>query len=163
MRRALASVVVIGTVPLLIWAGCAVYGVDLLVAGTDGGGGPDTGTDGDAGPLGCAHAVPPSRPSADDPGGADTDIVAAVTLVDFGLDAGASRSFDLDDMCTCPDKESCKPQSGAPKHCDDDAGRDNAGGPLLAKFAALVLHVIENQMLNGEVIRLDGALRMGPR
>jgi hypothetical protein len=40
-------------------------------------------------------------------------------------------------MCTCPDKESCKPQSGAPKHCDDDAGRDNVGGPLLAKFAAL--------------------------
>ena len=31
------------------------------------------------------------------------------------------------------------------------------------EFAALVLHVIENQMLNGEVIRLDGALRMGPR
>lgn len=28
------------------------------------------------------------------------------------------------------------------------------------EFAALVAHVIENQMLNGEVIRLDGALRM---
>lgn len=32
-----------------------------------------------------------------------------------------------------------------------------------AEFAALVRHVIENPMLNGEVIRLDGALRMGPR
>jgi NAD(P)-dependent dehydrogenase (short-subunit alcohol dehydrogenase family) len=31
------------------------------------------------------------------------------------------------------------------------------------EFAALVRHVIENPMLNGEVIRLDGALRMGPR
>jgi NAD(P)-dependent dehydrogenase (short-subunit alcohol dehydrogenase family) len=31
------------------------------------------------------------------------------------------------------------------------------------EFAALVGHIIENEMLNGEVIRLDGALRMGPR
>lgn len=29
------------------------------------------------------------------------------------------------------------------------------------EFAALVLHCIQNPMLNGEVIRLDGALRMG--
>jgi NAD(P)-dependent dehydrogenase (short-subunit alcohol dehydrogenase family) len=32
-----------------------------------------------------------------------------------------------------------------------------------AEFAALVRHVCENPMLNGEVIRLDGALRMPPR
>ena len=31
------------------------------------------------------------------------------------------------------------------------------------EFAALALHIIENQMLNGETIRLDGALRMAPR
>lgn len=31
------------------------------------------------------------------------------------------------------------------------------------EFAALVRHVAENTMLNGEVIRLDGALRMAPR
>jgi len=31
------------------------------------------------------------------------------------------------------------------------------------EFAALVRHIIENDYLNGEVIRLDGALRMGPR
>jgi NAD(P)-dependent dehydrogenase (short-subunit alcohol dehydrogenase family) len=31
------------------------------------------------------------------------------------------------------------------------------------EFAALARHIIENEMLNGEVIRLDGALRMGPR
>jgi NAD(P)-dependent dehydrogenase (short-subunit alcohol dehydrogenase family) len=30
-------------------------------------------------------------------------------------------------------------------------------------FAGLVRHVIENEYLNGETIRLDGALRMGPR
>ena len=31
------------------------------------------------------------------------------------------------------------------------------------EFAALVQHIVENEYLNGEVIRLDGALRMGPR
>jgi NAD(P)-dependent dehydrogenase (short-subunit alcohol dehydrogenase family) len=31
------------------------------------------------------------------------------------------------------------------------------------EYAALVRHIIENPMLNGEVIRLDGALRMAPR
>ena len=30
------------------------------------------------------------------------------------------------------------------------------------EYAALVEHVVENQMLNGEVIRLDGAIRMAP-
>ncbi|EKE43962.1 putative 3-hydroxyacyl-CoA dehydrogenase type II [Oceaniovalibus guishaninsula JLT2003] len=32
-----------------------------------------------------------------------------------------------------------------------------------AEFAALALHVAENPMLNGEVIRLDGAIRLPPR
>ncbi|HEY1805484.1 MAG TPA: 3-hydroxyacyl-CoA dehydrogenase [Terracidiphilus sp.] len=32
-----------------------------------------------------------------------------------------------------------------------------------AEFAALVKHICENTMLNGETIRLDGALRMGPQ
>lgn len=31
------------------------------------------------------------------------------------------------------------------------------------EFAALAAHIIENPMLNGSVIRIDGALRMGPR
>ena len=31
------------------------------------------------------------------------------------------------------------------------------------EYAALAAHVVENAMLNGEVIRLDGALRMPPR
>ena len=31
------------------------------------------------------------------------------------------------------------------------------------EYAALALHIVENTMLNGEVIRLDGALRMPPR
>lgn len=31
------------------------------------------------------------------------------------------------------------------------------------EYAALAQHIIENEMLNGEVIRLDGAIRMAPR
>lgn len=32
-----------------------------------------------------------------------------------------------------------------------------------AEYAALVLHIVGNRMLNGETIRLDGALRMAPK
>ena len=31
------------------------------------------------------------------------------------------------------------------------------------EYAALAKHIIENEMLNGEVIRLDGAIRMSPK
>ena len=31
------------------------------------------------------------------------------------------------------------------------------------EYAALAKHIIENQMLNGEVIRLDGAIRMAAK
>jgi hypothetical protein len=32
-----------------------------------------------------------------------------------------------------------------------------------AEYAALVEHIVLNTMINGETIRLDGALRMAPR
>ena len=31
------------------------------------------------------------------------------------------------------------------------------------EYARLAVHICENEMLNGEVIRLDGAIRMAPR
>jgi NAD(P)-dependent dehydrogenase (short-subunit alcohol dehydrogenase family) len=31
------------------------------------------------------------------------------------------------------------------------------------EFGALAVHIVENAMLNGETIRLDGAIRMAPR
>ena len=31
------------------------------------------------------------------------------------------------------------------------------------EYAALVAHIVENGVLNGETIRLDGAIRMAPR
>jgi NAD(P)-dependent dehydrogenase (short-subunit alcohol dehydrogenase family) len=52
-----------------------------------------------------------------------------------------------------------------------DAARESLGQqvpfpPRLGRpveYAALVKHIIENPMLNGEVIRLDGAIRMAPK
>ena len=32
-----------------------------------------------------------------------------------------------------------------------------------SEYASLVQQIVENPMLNGEVIRLDGAIRMAPR
>ncbi len=32
-----------------------------------------------------------------------------------------------------------------------------------SEYGALVVHIVENPMINGEVIRLDGAIRMAPR
>ena len=32
-----------------------------------------------------------------------------------------------------------------------------------AEYASLVAHIVENAMMNGETIRLDGAIRMGPK
>jgi NAD(P)-dependent dehydrogenase (short-subunit alcohol dehydrogenase family) len=32
-----------------------------------------------------------------------------------------------------------------------------------AEYGALACHIVENTMLNGEVVRLDGALRMPPK
>ncbi|HOY81176.1 MAG TPA: 3-hydroxyacyl-CoA dehydrogenase, partial [Rhodoglobus sp.] len=31
------------------------------------------------------------------------------------------------------------------------------------EYAALALHIVDNAMLNGETIRLDGAIRMAPK
>ena len=32
-----------------------------------------------------------------------------------------------------------------------------------AEFASTAMHIVDNLMLNGETIRLDGAIRMAPR
>ena len=53
-----------------------------------------------------------------------------------------------------------------PQEAREELGRaipfpQRLGDP--AEFAALAVHIAENAMLNGETIRLDGALRMPPR
>ena len=55
---------------------------------------------------------------------------------------------------------------GLPQEVQDSLGAQvpfpsRLGDP--AEYAALVRHIVENPMLNGEVLRLDGALRMAPR
>jgi 3-hydroxyacyl-CoA dehydrogenase/3-hydroxy-2-methylbutyryl-CoA dehydrogenase len=53
-----------------------------------------------------------------------------------------------------------------PEDAREELGRAIPFPPRLgrpAEFAALALHVVENTMLNGETIRLDGALRMPPK
>ncbi|QTL02977.1 3-hydroxyacyl-CoA dehydrogenase [Aquabacter sp. L1I39] len=56
--------------------------------------------------------------------------------------------------------------AGMPQEVQDALGKSVPFPPRLGRppeFAALVRHICENTMLNGEVIRLDGALRMPPR
>jgi NAD(P)-dependent dehydrogenase (short-subunit alcohol dehydrogenase family) len=53
-----------------------------------------------------------------------------------------------------------------PEAARDELGRSIPFPSRLGRpdeFAALALHIVENEMLNGEVIRLDGALRMPPK
>lgn len=56
--------------------------------------------------------------------------------------------------------------SGLPQEAQDSLGAQvphpsRLGKP--AEYAALVSHIVQNQMLNGETIRLDGAIRMAPK
>ncbi len=56
--------------------------------------------------------------------------------------------------------------AGMPQEVQDSLGKSVPFPPRLgrpAEYAALVKHICENDMLNGEIIRLDGALRMGAR
>jgi NAD(P)-dependent dehydrogenase (short-subunit alcohol dehydrogenase family) len=56
--------------------------------------------------------------------------------------------------------------AGMPKPVQEALGASVPFPPRLGRpeeYAALVKHICENTMLNGEVIRLDGALRMAPR
>jgi NAD(P)-dependent dehydrogenase (short-subunit alcohol dehydrogenase family) len=55
---------------------------------------------------------------------------------------------------------------GLPQDVQDSLGAQvpfpsRLGAP--SEYAAMVDHILRNPMLNGEVIRLDGAIRMAPR
>ena len=56
--------------------------------------------------------------------------------------------------------------AGLPQEAQDSLGQQvphpsRLGRP--AEYANLAAHIVENAMLNGETIRLDGAIRMGPK
>jgi len=55
---------------------------------------------------------------------------------------------------------------GMPKDVQEALAKQVPFPPRLGKpadYAALVRHIVENEMLNGEVIRLDGGIRMAPK
>ena len=56
--------------------------------------------------------------------------------------------------------------AGLPQEAQDSLGKQvpfpsRLGRPI--EYAQLARQIIENEMLNGETIRLDGAIRMAPR
>ncbi len=56
--------------------------------------------------------------------------------------------------------------AGLPEAARESLGKQTPFPPRLGKppeYAALARHIVENQMLNGEVIRLDGAIRLAPK
>jgi NAD(P)-dependent dehydrogenase (short-subunit alcohol dehydrogenase family) len=56
--------------------------------------------------------------------------------------------------------------AGLPQEAQDSLGRQVPFPSRLGRpdeYAALVAHICENVMLNGETIRLDGAIRMAPK
>jgi NAD(P)-dependent dehydrogenase (short-subunit alcohol dehydrogenase family) len=56
--------------------------------------------------------------------------------------------------------------SGMPQEVQDSLGAQVPFPSRLGKpeeYASMVCHIVDNSMLNGEVIRLDGAIRMAPR
>jgi hypothetical protein len=139
-----------GIVGLATWVGCSIYNPSLLLpAETEGGddvvveapvttdAGPDTA------PAPCAEVFPPTKPAADDPSdaGNQTFVVALHTL-DLGIrtDGGTPPlfGFDLDNVFTCCDggASSCTPPVLG-SHCDENGGRDNSGGQLIASLALL--------------------------
>jgi len=56
--------------------------------------------------------------------------------------------------------------AGLPEEARESLGKQVPFPQRLGRpeeYADLVTHIVENEMLNGEVIRLDGAIRMAPR
>ncbi|ARU88616.1 3-hydroxyacyl-CoA dehydrogenase [Pseudomonas sp. M30-35] len=69
-------------------------------------------------------------------------------------------------MCIAPGIFETPMMAGMPQEVRDGLAANVPFPPRLGKpeeYASLVLHIIQNSMLNGEVIRLDGALRMAAK
>lgn len=69
-------------------------------------------------------------------------------------------------MCIAPGVFETPMMAGMPQGVRDSLAANVPFPPRLGRpdeYAALVRHIVENVMLNGEVIRLDGALRMAAK
>ena len=86
-----------------------------------------------------------------------------------GLALPAARElarFGIRVMTIAPGIFDTPMMASLPEAARESLGKQVPFPPRLGRpeeFAALAQHIIENPMLNGEVIRLDGALRMAPR
>ena len=154
-KRALASLVVVAALAGVSWSSCSIYDSSLLLplpseAGAD--------SDVDGGLEGGCGVHAPMRPSVED-GTASLDLVWALRALDIGVrlgpDAGPPPDpplgLDLDNACTCPGPESCKPRAGGAEHCDDPGGRDNSGGHLLKNFAQISQGTFSQDQLNQRI------------
>ncbi len=84
--------------------------------------------------VACVRALPPERPAVDD-GTAAPNLKLNFAMVDLWLlprEGERIAGFDLDGVCTCPEREACKPlvfpdatTANPSFRCDDDGGRDN--------------------------------------
>jgi NAD(P)-dependent dehydrogenase (short-subunit alcohol dehydrogenase family) len=77
-------------------------------------------------------------------------------LARFGVRVAtiAPGTFDTPMLATLPEDARSALAAGIPFP-------NRLGNP--AEFAALAVHIVENAMINGETIRIDGALRMPPK
>lgn len=69
-------------------------------------------------------------------------------------------------MCIAPGIFETPMMAGMPQEVQDSLAANVPFPPRLGRpdeYAALVCHILHNSMLNGEVIRLDGALRMAAK
>jgi NAD(P)-dependent dehydrogenase (short-subunit alcohol dehydrogenase family) len=69
-------------------------------------------------------------------------------------------------MCIAPGIFETPLLAGLPQEAQDSLGQQVPFPKRLGKpteYASLVIQIIENQMLNGETIRLDGSIRMGAK
>ena len=81
---------------------------------------------------------------------------AARDLAQYGIRVNtiAPGLFDTPLLAALPEEARTKLGAGVPYP-------QRLGQP--SEYAQLAVHIVENSMLNGETIRLDGALRMPPR
>jgi NAD(P)-dependent dehydrogenase (short-subunit alcohol dehydrogenase family) len=86
-----------------------------------------------------------------------------------GLTLPAARDLSQNGIRVCaiaPGLFDTPLMAGLPEEWKASLGKSVPNPPRLGRpeeYASLALHIVSNTMLNGEVIRLDGALRMAPR
>jgi NAD(P)-dependent dehydrogenase (short-subunit alcohol dehydrogenase family) len=88
-------------------------------------------------------------------------------VVGMTLPIARDLSRDLIRVCTIAPGLFKTPLLGSlPQQAQDSLGKQVPHPARLGdpdEYGALAVHIVENPMLNGEVIRLDGAIRMAPR